>query len=209
MEGRVDDDSRLVMEGLERASEQSLRAGEIIRRLRDFVSRSETERRVESVTKLVEEASALALVGIKDANVRVFYDLDRDADLVLADKVQIQQVLVNLMRNAVEAMADSSTRDLKISSRQASADMILVKVTDSGAGISPDVAAHLFQPFFSTKSQGMGVGLSICRTIIEAHGGQISMEPNSNRGTTFAFTLRRVTGKDVDDGQTDDPHCRR
>ena len=90
-----------------------MRAGQIIRRLRDFVSRGESERRVESITKLVEEASALALVGVKDRGIRVQFQFDPNVDLVLADRVQVQQVLLNLIRNAMDAMETSPTRDLR------------------------------------------------------------------------------------------------
>src|SRR6185312_12430196 len=112
LEGREDDKTAMVRDAMDKAAEQSLRAGQIIRRLRDFVARGESERRMESVKKLVEEASALALVGAKDQGVRVLFRLDATVDLVLADKVQIQQVLLNLMRNAIEAMEQSDRREL-------------------------------------------------------------------------------------------------
>jgi two-component system sensor kinase FixL len=182
---------------MDKAAEQSLRAGQIIRRLRDFVARGESERRVESITKLVEEASALALVGAKERGVRVRYDLDSSLDLVLADKVQVQQVMLNLVRNALEAMDQTERRELTISTRASAAGMVAISVADTGSGIAPDVAAQLFQPFVTTKAQGMGVGLSISRTIIEAHGGQISVEPNPGGGTIFRFTLRAVTKEDL------------
>jgi two-component system sensor kinase FixL len=198
LQNRSDDDSKAISDALEKANEQSLRAGQIIRRLRDFVSRGESERRVESITKLIQEASALALVGIKDHDVHVFHQLDSEVDRVIADKVQIQQVLVNLVRNAVEAMQESPKRELTIASMADEDDMALVKVADTGSGIPAEAASQLFQPFFTTKPQGMGVGLSICRTIIESHGGRISVEPNEGGGTVFSFTLPRVTSEDVE-----------
>jgi two-component system sensor kinase FixL len=197
IEKNTDQDSQLVREAMDKAAEQSLRAGQIIRRLRDFVARGESERRVESITKLVEEASALALVGAKERGVRVRYDLDSSLDLVLADKVQVQQVMLNLVRNALEAMDQTERRELTISTRASAAGMVAISVADTGSGIAPDVAAQLFQPFVTTKAQGMGVGLSISRTIIEAHGGQISVEPNPGGGTIFRFTLRAVTKEDL------------
>jgi two-component system sensor kinase FixL len=169
--------------------EQVLRSGEIIRRLRDFVARGETAQRVESVTKLVEEASALALVGARQLGVRVTFDLDREADLVLVDKVQLQQVLLNLIRNAVEAMAESERRVLTLSSAAADEGKVEIRVSDTGSGISEAVAARLFQPFVTSKPQGMGVGLSICRTIVEAQGGQIWASPNPGGGTIFHVTI--------------------
>ena len=182
-----------VQDALGRATDQALRAGEIIRRLRDFVRRGETERREESLAKTVEEASALALVGAKEHGVRVVFRLDPECDGVLADRVQVQQVLLNLMRNALEAMLDQTTRELVISSRPEADDMTAVQVIDTGGGIAPHVAEQLFQPFLTTKTNGMGVGLSICRTIIEAHGGRIWADPNPGGGTIFNFTLPRVT----------------
>ena len=115
LEGNRDEQSAMMRDALEKAADQAMRAGQIIRRLRDFVSRGESERRVESITKLVEEASALALVGVKDRGIRVQFQFDPAVDLVLADRVQIQQVLLNLIRNAMDAMEASHARDLVIS----------------------------------------------------------------------------------------------
>jgi two-component system sensor kinase FixL len=189
----------MIRDAMDKAAEQALRAGQIIRRLRDFVARGESERRVENITKLVEEASALALVGAKDQGVRVSFSLDPGAQLVLADKVQVQQVLLNLIRNAIEAMAESDKRELAIGVRQVEDEMVAVSVTDTGAGIAPEMRAQLFQPFVTTKRQGMGVGLSISRTIIESHGGRIWAESNPSGGTIFQFTLRGVSQEEFSD----------
>ncbi len=189
-----DDNATQVKQALGRAADEAMRAGDIIRRLRDFVSRGESERRIESITKLIEEASALALVGSKDLGIKIRYRYDPLADMVLADRVQIQQVLLNLMRNATEAMRECARRELVLSSRLAPDSMAEVAVADSGHGISKDVAAQLFKPFVTTKRDGMGVGLSISRTIIDAHGGHIWCEPNPGGGTVFKFTLPIVRG---------------
>jgi two-component system sensor kinase FixL len=190
----------MVREALERAAEQALRAGQIIRRLREFVSRGESERRVENLIKLIEEASALALVGAKEAGVRVSFDFDTRVALVLADRIQIQQVLHNLMRNAVEAMQQSSWRVLTVSTRKLDHETVGIDVSDTGSGIAPEIAEQLFQPFVTTKRQGMGVGLSISRTIIESHGGRLWAESNTGGGTVFRLTLKTIEGKDVADG---------
>jgi two-component system sensor kinase FixL len=190
LETADDERSARLKDALEKAAQQALRAGQIIHRLREFASRGETERTIESLTKIVEEASALALVGAKEYGVRVRFQLDAGADLVLADRVQIQQVLINLLRNALDAMMDSERRELVLVSQALDDDMVRVDVIDTGSGISDDVRERLFQPFVTTKRQGMGVGLSICRTIIEAHGGEIWAEPNPGGGTIFHFTLK-------------------
>jgi len=172
-----------------RAAEQALRAGQIIRRLRDFVSRGETEKQVESLSKLIEEAGALGLAGAREQNVQLHFNLNPQADLVLADRVQIQQVLVNLFRNALDAMAQSPRRELIATNRKIADDMIEVEVSDTGSGFQDDVLPNLFQTFFTTKENGMGVGLSISRSIIEAHGGRMWAESNASGGATFRFTL--------------------
>ena len=186
-------------DAMDKAAQQALRAGDIIRRLRAFVARGETERRVEDVKKLIEEASALALVGAKDKGIHVRFAFAPGVDFVLADKVQIQQVLLNLIRNAIEAMEDAPKRELVISATTAPADMIEISVADTGSGISPEISAELFQPFVTSKRHGMGVGLSISRTIIEAHGGAIAPRPNPGGGTVFTFTLPAVHKEEAGD----------
>jgi two-component system sensor kinase FixL len=199
LENSEDARAATLRDAMDKAGDQALRAGQIIRRLRDFVARGETERRVEDVKKLIEEASALALVGAKDKGVRVRFDFDSRSDFVLADKVQIQQVLLNLMRNAIDAMEGGERRELAISTLPVTENMVEISVADTGSGISPEISAQLFQPFVTTKTQGMGVGLSISRTIIEAHGGSITPRPNPGGGTIFSFTLPVVTKKEVTD----------
>jgi two-component system sensor kinase FixL len=187
--GSHDPNTSKIESALDRASEQALRAGQIIRRLRDFVSRGESEKRVESLSKLIEEAGALGLAGAREQNVQLRFNLDPGADLVLADRVQIQQVLVNLFRNALEAMAQSPRRELVVTNTRVTDDMIGVEVSDTGSGFQDDVIPNLFQTFFTTKETGMGVGLSISRSIIEAHGGRMVAESNASGGATFRFTL--------------------
>jgi two-component system sensor kinase FixL len=180
-------DAEGLRDAIDKAADQALRAGDIIRRLRDFVSHGSADLRAEPLAKLIEEASALAMVGA--SGVRLRLDLAPDADFVLAARVEIQQVLVNLIRNGLEAMAESDRPELTIKTWRRTPEEVVVSVADTGAGIAPDVAANLFKPFLTTKSQGMGVGLSISRTIVEAHGGEIWADNAPGGGAVFSFTL--------------------
>jgi two-component system sensor kinase FixL len=173
-----------------RAVAQAERAGEVIRNLRQFVSKGETERRAESLNRLVEEALALGLVGTRQSGVRVSLDLDRGLLPVLVDGVQIQQVVLNLVRNAVEAMEAVTRRELTVATRAIVGEGLAeVRVADSGPGIARDIAERLFQPFVTTKKTGMGLGLSICREIVESHHGHLAAAPNPSGGTVFRLTL--------------------
>lgn len=171
-----------------RALAQAERAGGVIRHLRQFVSKGETERRAESVNKLVEEALALALVGARQSGVRVTLELDPAMPPILADAVQIQQVVLNLVRNAIEAMEQVDRRELVIGTC-ALPNMVEVTVADTGPGIAPEMADRLFQPFVSTKKAGMGLGLSICREIVEAHHGRLTHATRTKGGTVFRVNL--------------------
>ena len=141
--------------------------------------------------KLIEEAIALALVGAKERGVKVLINLDPELPAVAVDRVQIQQVLLNLIRNAMEAMEDASVRQLTVAA-SAEARNVMVTVRDTGTGVIPEIEAKLFQPFVTTKPDGMGIGLSVCRTIIEGHNGRLWMEPNPGGGSVFHFTLPMV-----------------
>ena len=174
-------------QAMERVGAQADRARQIIQRLRDFARKGEAEKRVESLPRTIEEASALALVGVGQEvslHIRV---ADEAAEAVI-DKVQIQQVLLNLMRNAVEAMAGSARRELSISTARAG-EMVAISVADTGPGLPEQVRARLFQPFVTTKSTGMGVGLSVSRAIVEAHGGELRAEDAEGGGTVFRLTV--------------------
>lgn len=190
LDGRQPDPTR-IRQAMKYAMEQTHRSGEIIRRLRSFVGRGETTRQPETVAKLMEEASALALVGMKERGVTVQLLLDPVLPQVMADRVQVQQVLLNLMRNAVEAMETSARRELTLRTERWD-HMVAISVADTGSGIPPAIAAQLFQPFVTTKRDGMGIGLSVCRAIVEAHGGRLWVEPNDGGGSVFRFTLPSV-----------------
>jgi two-component system sensor kinase FixL len=180
---------QMIRGALDEAAQQAVRAGQILRRLRDFISHGETERRVESLPRLINEANALALVGSREHGIEVQVELDPKAARVFVDRIQIQQVLINLIRNAIDAMIDSQERSLTVRSSNGPDGFITISIEDTGSGISEQVAAQLFEPFVTAKKTGMGIGLSICRTIVEAHGGRIWFEPNRDGGTTFDFTI--------------------
>ncbi len=141
---------------------------------------------------MIEEGVALAMMSLKKEQVTVATRLDLDAVHVAADRVQIQQVLFNLLRNAMEAMDQFAQREIVITTAAREAGMVEISVADTGPGLAPEVRANLFRPFVTTKTSGMGVGLSICRSIVEAHGGRLWAEDNPGGGTVFRFTLPRV-----------------
>jgi PAS domain S-box-containing protein len=187
----------MLRHGIEGAVEEALRAGEVIRQLRTFVARGETDQEVEDLRKLIEEASALALVGAKDKGIKVDFDLPHESPRVLVSRVQIQQVLLNLVRNAMEAMQEVEQRCLTIKAEMAdNGGAVQLSVKDTGTGIAPTIIEKLFTAFTTTKKTGMGVGLSICRTIVEAHGGKIWAESTPGEGTAFHFTLKVVREED-------------
>ena len=189
LEGIEHPNAQKIHDALAETTHQTLRAGQIIRRLREFVARGETEKRSESINKLVEEASALALVGAKEQGVKTVFRFDTRAGPVLVEKVQIQQVLLNLIRNAIEAMHGCAQKELVVETVLLDEGMVEVRVSDTGSGFAEEILSRLFQPFVTTKPTGMGVGLSISKRIVEAHGGEMWAEPNPGGGALFRFTL--------------------
>lgn len=181
-------DLEIVREALDQCAAQAVRAGQVVRRLRDFIARGETERQIVPLARLVNEASALALLSAGSEHLDFTVSI-ADDHMVLVDRIQVQQVFLNLIKNAIEAMQDSQFKRLEVKSRNPSGGMIHVSVMDSGPGLPAEIAADLFSPFRSTKSSGMGLGLSICRTIVEAHEGRIWIEPSPWGGAAFHFTL--------------------
>lgn len=186
-----------VRDAMDLAAEQALRAGQIVRRIRNFVAADgDSDKRVEDLCGLIEEAGSLGLVGARERGVHVSVRFEPGLRPVLVDRIQIQQVLLNLIRNALEAMTwdgDRETpgrrRELAVTACSAGRDMVEVAVSDTGPGLAPEVADRLFSSFVSTKPGGMGMGLSICRSIIGAHGGRLWVEGNPSGGVTFRFTL--------------------
>lgn len=174
---------------MDKAVDQVNRAGAIIRRLRAFVEKGETQPFEEDINQVVEEASALAFIGSGEKGVTIGLELGADLPPVLIDKVQIQQVILNLVRNSIEAMAKSKSRQVTITTSHAEAESVEVAICDTGPGLAEEVLDRLFEPFVTTRAEGMGIGLSISRSIVEAHGGRLGATPNPGGGTTFRFTL--------------------
>jgi two-component system sensor kinase FixL len=157
--------------------------------LREFVTKGETEKAPQNIRRLVEEAAALALIGSREKGVRTLLEFAAGPETVMVDRIQIQQVLTNLMRNAIEAMRDSEHCELIIRTVAEHDDVVAVSIEDTGPGIADEIVEQLFKPFVTTKPGGMGVGLSICKRIVEAHGGELTTAPNAAGGATFRFTL--------------------
>ncbi|HKQ10052.1 MAG TPA: ATP-binding protein, partial [Rhizomicrobium sp.] len=171
----------------QKISDQLARANGIIQRLRNFIENRNVERQPENPATLVEDT--VALLGILDMRYRLHAELAPGLPLIPVDRVQIQQVLVNLMRNAVEAMENSTHKELSLSVGSTQTDMMEFRLRDSGPGLSGKVRERIFEPFNSTKQDGMGVGLSICKRIIQDHGGRIWVEDAPGGGAIFCFSL--------------------
>lgn len=184
-----DDTLAMVRTALDETAKQSLRAGKIIHHLREAATHGSTEMKRDSLRSIIEEAAALALAGSKEKGVKTVFDYQAAADSVFVDRVQIQQVLINLVRNAGEAMRKSPRQELTLTTSMPSENTIAVDVADTGPGIAEDIQQQLFQPFVTSKPGGMGIGLAISKRIIEAHDGEISVSRNANGGATFRFTL--------------------
>jgi len=183
------DGAAQAQDAMEQAGKQILRAGTTIRNLRDFIEKREGHRAPENLSKIIEQGIALAFAGMAHVNVKVRLQLEASLPTVFVDRIQIQQVLVNLVRNAIEAMQGSDIRELTITTGRSGDQYVSVTVRDSGPGLPEEVRKKLFQPFVTTKESGMGVGLMICQSIIQFHGGVIEVSPEDAPGTTFTFRL--------------------
>ena len=190
----TDENADRLKEAMKEAGQQSLRAGQIIKHLREFVTKGETEQTPNNVRELVEEAGALALVGSREKGVRTVFDFASGANMVMVDRIQIQQVLINLVRNAVEAMKDTPRKELRVAIAPGDNNRITIIVEDSGPGIAADIVPDLFKPFTTSKAGGMGIGLSISRRIVEAHEGQMTASESPLGGARFSFTLPAYDG---------------
>ena len=169
---------------------QAQRAGQIIRRVYEFVRRSEPKREPCSINGIVDDAVALIDADARKRGVRIGTRLAADLPEVLADRVMIEQVILNLVRNGIDAAAEcqGEERSIEVLTRL-DGDMVTAGVVDSGPGIAPEVAGKLFAPFFTTKEHGMGMGLNICRSIVELHKGRLWHEPGPHGGTVFWFSI--------------------
>ncbi|HXJ01773.1 MAG TPA: PAS domain S-box protein [Micropepsaceae bacterium] len=177
---------------VDKAAQQTTRAGQIIRQLREFVEKRETVRNEQNLNGLVEETIALAFVGSADSGVKVYKQLDATVPPVLMDKIQMGQVLLNLIRNSIEAMQSVTQRELTIKTARMDPNLVELVVSDTGPGLPAEILSRLFQPFVTTKEKGMGIGLSICQTIVEAHGGRIWTSASEDRGAKFHVTLPAI-----------------
>jgi two-component system sensor kinase FixL len=187
-----------LLDAVSRAGDQAVRAGEIIRTMRDLATRGGTEQKPESLSGILSEIEFIIGLMARDADAKVLYDLYQGEDSVFADRIQIQQLVVNLVRNAIDAVSKFPNREIKISTRPDTDGKFVTTVEDSGPGVDTAVMGRVFQPLASTKPTGMGLGLSICRAIVENHGGRIWVEPSSLGGAAFRFVLAR-TGAICDD----------
>ena len=178
---------------IEKARLQLLRAGDIIKRLRSFISDEKTELREVELAQVIDGAIDFSLVRDRHKDVDVEVLLETGPCRVSVDPIQVQQVLLNLIRNSAEAMAGRQNKRIEVVARAIGGKMVEVRVSDTGPGLPPNVARHVFEPFNTTKTDGMGVGLAICRTIIESHGGTIRYFAGAS-GANFVFTLRRADG---------------
>lgn len=185
-----------IRSSLEKAGAQVQRAATMMGRIRGFMERRETPRAPTAINAVVQDAMSLSHFSSKGLGIQVALTLAPGLPTVLIDRIQIEQVLVNLLRNAMEAMAEAPEKHLTVTTALADDRTVIVRVADTGPGISPDRAAELFVPFHSTKPNGLGVGLSISRGIVEAHGGLMYYEPGATGGAVFAFTLPRAPSKD-------------
>jgi two-component system sensor histidine kinase DctS len=177
-------------EALSKLASQAQRAGRIIRRVYDFVRRSAPQRAPCDINTAIEESIGLMEADARKRGVRIVTELAEGLPQLSADRVMLEQVLLNLMRNGIDAMGESAARERQLTVATARGeDAVLVSVADRGAGITAEAAQHLFEPFFSTKPEGMGMGLNICRSIVEFHQGRLWVEPNPAGGTVFRFTL--------------------
>jgi len=205
--GRESPNLAEAQEAAARVVQDAARGDDVIRGLRALLSKSDPQRQSLDVNDIIYQVLELARGELKRNNVTVQADLAPKLPLVLCDRVQLQQVLLNLIVNAIEAMGSvpERTKVLTIRSARADSGEVAVAVEDTGPGIDPATADRVFHPFFTTKANGLGLGLSICRSIVDAHGGELSAIPRSPHGTTFRFTIQATAASQVSAAETPYP----
>ena len=180
---------------LQQIGDQTDRARQIVQRIREFVKKRDVQMRAEHLPQVIDEIVNLTEASVRQEGLRITTHIDPMASAAEIDKVQVHQVMFNLMRNSIEAMQGQTKRELAVRTKPAEGGMLEISVADIGPGIPDDVRGKLFQPFVTTKPAGMGIGLSVCRTIVETHGGRLWAEDNPGGGTVFRFTLRRAASE--------------
>ena len=186
---RTDPDPVPIADLVDKAERQAERAAEIVKRLRRFIKKDESERRLEPINAVVEEAAALALIGASERHIELIFFLDDALPPVLMDRIEVQQVVLNILRNAIEAFEGPGERKIRLSTQAAGPQQVQVNIRDNGPGLAPHVADDPFRPFQTTKEDGLGIGLAISRTIIDAHGGRLWAESPPEGGAVFRFLL--------------------
>jgi two-component system, LuxR family, sensor kinase FixL len=185
------------LKAIDQAAAQIKRVGDTVRRIREFARKKTPEKALEDINRIIEEANAIAAVGSKAKNIRTTFDLSPVRPKAIVDRIQIQQVIMNLVRNAIEALTGHDRRELVLLSHMTAAGEVEICVLDSGPGISEAIEKKLFTPFMTTKKDGTGLGLAICRTIVEAHGGKLWYERSELGGAAFRFVLPAMPSGNV------------
>ena len=193
---RTQPDPEPIAELVDKAGHQAERAAEIIKRLRRFIKKDESERRLEPVNAVIEEAAALALIGASDRHIELIFSLDDSLPPVLMDRIEVQQVVLNILRNAIEAFEGPDERKIHITTQATGPRQVHVDIRDNGPGLARAIADDPFRPFQTTKADGLGIGLAISRTIIDAHGGRLWAESPQEGGAVFHFSLPVGDGSD-------------
>jgi C4-dicarboxylate-specific signal transduction histidine kinase len=180
-----------LLSAMQKASDQAERAGKIIRRMRDMVKKSDPNRQPIALAELLDEARAFADIEAQRTSTQIVVDLPENLPKIVVDRIMIEQVLLNLIKNGIEAMHDTPVerRRLNISARQIDERMLQVEIADNGHGLAEEDVEKIFAPFYTTKQEGMGIGLAICRSIIEFHQGHLWVEARREGGTVFRFTV--------------------